>query len=278
MTKKLSLIVAGLVAMAGCDSGPTGPTAQPSSQAVSISIAPATDLIKIKSSESFSATTSSANGTSRAATATWSSDNAAVASVDAAGRTTGNASGRATISAQAEGLRATVNLRVVPDYHGRWEGVTRLTGCTADGDFSGSCTDVVGQGLSMTLAITQNRDTITGDVDFDGARGPVSTSIQVDGRLVTTGALTLDLDGIVFDVALSEWDAASADNQRMTGRFRLDVRHARLSGSWRLEGELMSIAKTAATPTVRSVGSARSAGAQTSTLADRLQEVVKRRK
>jgi hypothetical protein len=127
MIKRLSPAVVAFMLVAGCDKGPLNPTAQPTSSPVSISIAPATDLIKIKSSESFAATTSSANGTTRSATATWSSDNPAVASVDGAGRATGNAAGLAAISAQADGLRATVNLRVVPDYHGRWEGETLLT-------------------------------------------------------------------------------------------------------------------------------------------------------
>jgi hypothetical protein len=277
MTKKLSLVVAGLVTMTGCDGGPTNPTPQPSSVAVAISIAPATDLIKIKSSESFSATTTSANGTPQAATATWSSDNPAVASVEPAGRTTGNASGRATISAQVEGLRATINLRVVPDYHGRWQGVTRLTGCTAEGDFAGACADAIGGDLALTLAVSQNRDAIAGDVDFDGARGPVSTSVQVDGRLVTTGALTLAVDGITFNVALSEWNTATTDNQRMTGRFGLDIRHPLLSGFWRLEGDLASIQKTAGTPTATLHDQA-SAGQSAGSLARRLKQVVERRR
>ena len=277
MNKKLWVVVAGLVAMAGCDGGPTSPTSQPSSASVAISIAPATDLIKIKSSESFSATTTSANGTPRAATATWSSDNPAVASVDGAGRATGNASGRAAISAQAEGLRASVNLRVVPDYHGHWDGMTRLTGCTAEGDFGGACADAIGGGLALTLAVTQNRDAIAGDVDFDGARGPISTAVQVDGRLVTTGALTLDVDGITFNVALSDWNTATTDNQRMTGRFGLDIRHPLLSGFWRLEGDLASIQKTAATLTATVHGQA-NAGKAAGALARRLEQVVKRRR
>ncbi len=247
MTKTFSLTVACLVAIGGCDSGPTSPTPQPSSAAVSISIGPATDLLKIKSAESFSATTTSSSGTQKVASASWTSDNPAVASVDSAGKVTGNASGRATITAQAEALRATVNLRVVPDYQGRWEGVTRLTGCTAEGDWDGACADVVGSGLAMTLSLTQARDAIAGAVDFDGARGSVSTSVQVDGRLVMSAALTLVVDELTFDVALTDWDTASTDNQRMTGRFRLDIRHALLSGVWRLEGELASIQKAATT-------------------------------
>jgi len=278
MIKKLSLAAASLVVMAGCDKGPTSPTPQVSSSPVSISITPATDLLKIKSFESFAATTTSANGTPRVATATWSSDNPAIASVDGGGRVTGNASGRAEITAQADGLRAIVNLRVVPDYHGRWEGGTRVTACTAEGDFRGACTDVIGGSLPLTLSVAQNRDVISGDVDFDGARGPVSTSVQVDGRLVTTGSLTLVVDGIAFDVALSDWETATTDNQRMTGRFRLDVRHALLSGFWRLEGDLASVQKTATTPGATLSEPAGSRRTVPGPLSGRLQQIAKRRR
>jgi len=90
-------------------------------------------------------------------------------------------------------------------------------------------------------------------VNFDDDRGRISTTIQSSGRLVTTGQLTLTIDGIAFDVALQEWDTTSVDNQAMTGRYRLEVRHALLTGFWRLEGEFVSIQKTSGTPGVTSL-------------------------
>jgi hypothetical protein len=137
---------------------------------------------------------------------------------------------------------------------------------------------VTGGGLPLTLSITQNRDAISGDVDFDGARGPVSTSVQVDGRLVTSGSLTLVVDGITFDVALSDWDTATTDNQRMTGRFRLDVRHALLSGFWRLEGDLASIQKTATTPTATLSHPTGTTRAAPGPLSGRLKQIARRRR
>jgi len=278
-TKKLSLVVACLVATGGCNGGRTNPTQLPSSSAgASISIAPATDLLKIKSSETFSATTISASGAQKAAAAAWTSDSPAIASVDAGGKVTGNASGRATITAQVEGLTGTLNLRVIPDYHGRWEGMTRVTACTVEGDWNGACADVVGSSLAMTLAVTQDRDAISGDVDFDGARGPISTSVQVDGRLVTSGALTLVVDDLTFDVALTDWDTASMDNQQMSGRFRLDVRHASLSGFWRLEGELASVRKVAGTAGATSGRATSLAHAAPGPLSERLLWIARRRR
>lgn len=270
MITKLSLVVVGLTIVAACDKGP--PT-DPRRVADTLSIAGA-DLIKIKASESFSATKTGSGGP-RVVAATWQSDNVSVASIDGSGRATGVGSGLATITADVEGLHATAAVRVVPDYHGRWEGMTRLTGCTADGDFRDACTGAIGSGMSLTTSITQNRDAISGEVDFDGAKGPVSTSVQVDGRIVTTGKLALIVDGIAFDVDLSEWETTSVDNQRMSGRFRLGVRHARLAGSWNLSGELATIQKTSGAP-LNTPAPAHRSGSDTTALADRLASVAKR--
>jgi hypothetical protein len=118
---------------------------------------------------------------------------------------------------------------------------------------------------------------ISADVDFDGAKGRISTTIQSTGRLVTTGQLTLSIEGITFDVALAEWDTTSVDNQLMTGRYRLDVRHALLTGLWRLEGEFLSIQKTSATPGVASAAG-RPGRSPSSTLFGRLPRIAGLRK
>jgi hypothetical protein len=94
------------------------------------------------------------------------------------------------------------------------------------------------------LSFMQDRDAVSGEVDFDGAHGPVSTSIQIDGRLVMSSMLTLTIEDITLDVRLAEWDTASTDNQRMAGRFRLEIRHPLLAGSWTLNGELARLQKT----------------------------------
>ena len=256
---------------AACGGSSPGPSAVPQSLAIS----PALDLLRIKASETLSAAVTASNGQQTPATATWSSDAPAVASIDANGRITGQASGNATISAQASGLRAAVTLRVVPDYHGRWEGMTRVTGCADEGDFDTLCDEVLGGGLPLSTSITQTRDAVTADVDFDGAQGRISTTIQSSGRLVTTGQLTLTIEGLAFDVALSEWDTTSVDNQSMTGRYRLEVRHARLTGFWRLEGEFVSIQKTSGTPGVASLTGI--SGRQSSRLFSRLPRIAGRK-
>ena len=268
MNKTLSTGVAALALVAGCGKSPTAPPPP----AVSLVMSPSVDMIRIKATESFSVTTSSGNGGPRVVSASWTSDNPAVASVEASGRATANASGRATLTAAAEGARATHTLRVVPDYQGQWDGVTRVVACTADGDFQGICDGLEQGGPPIRLSFRQDRDAVSGEVDFDGAHGPVSTSIQIDGRLVMSSMLTLTIEDITLDVTLAEWDTASTDNQRMAGRFRLEIRHPLLAGSWTLNGEIARLQKTSQS----SVASQGRSG--TSAMVGALRSVLRRRR
>ena len=237
-------IIGGLVALAACGGSPEGPSPTPQS----LRITPSVDLIRIKASETLIAVTTSTGGAESNATATWTSDTPAVAQIDANGRVTGQASGSSMITARANGLSATTTLRVVPDYHGRWEGTTRVTACADEGDFRTLCDDVAGGGVPLVTSVTQTRDALSADVDFDGAKGRISTSVQPNGRFVTTRQLTLTIEDITFEVGLLEWDTTTTDNQLMTGRYRLEIRHSLLTGFWRLDGDFAAVQKTSGTP------------------------------
>jgi hypothetical protein len=173
-----------------------------------------------------------------------------VATVDSNGRVTGAGSGETAISAEANGLRAAPRtIRVLPDYQGRWSGDWRLAGCTADGDWSRSdiCREVpVGTLLPFGLALTQDRDTASGTATLDDVVGPVQGSIRLAGQLGVGGTFTFTDEGVTIDVTVAEWETTTTDNQRMTGRFVLVFRAARLQGSVRFTGELRIVAKSAA--------------------------------
>jgi hypothetical protein len=110
----------GVTSCGGGEGGPATPTAP---TVTGLAIAPATDLLKINQSETFTATATMSNGSTVAVTAAWRSDNPAVATVDANGRVTGIASGETAISAESNGVRAPPRtMRVLPDYQGRWGG------------------------------------------------------------------------------------------------------------------------------------------------------------
>jgi hypothetical protein len=163
------------------------------------------------------------NGTNGPAQAAWRSDAASVASVDGGGRATGQASGMATIVAEFQGLAGTRLLRVVPDYQGRWTGRYAPTGCVDDGDwraadFCGEVGDFNGL-FNLSLDLTQTRDAITGNADFDDPIGSIQGTIRTSGRLPLSGTLRTEGDGLVFEVDLSGFEGLSTDNERMTGTF-----------------------------------------------------------
>jgi Big-like domain-containing protein len=242
------LAIAALSACGGGGGGggtPSGP-----SSFTSLSLTPATDLIRIRGSETFTATGASSDGSSRTVEGTWGSDAPGVATVSA-GRVTGVTSGQATIFADYQGLRATRLLRVLPDYHGRWTGDHTLTGCAADGIWMGFCDDIeFGQVSILGMALTQNRDALTGPVDYDDVSIPTQGSIQMSGHLVLQGSRTEVVDGIPVDFSLSNWETVTSDNERMVGRLSLTVRITGFAGSLRFDSELRIMNKSSATPIV----------------------------
>jgi hypothetical protein len=248
---KTRIAIAFFLAIAvGCakDEGPTSP----SSTLAGVSIAPATDLIKIKGTETFSVAGTYSDGSTRTVQATWGTDNAAIAAIDSTGRASGVASGQASIFADAQGRRATRLLRVVPDYHGRWLGDWTAVACGDEGDWRGACAEFPPGSLwGLLLDVTQTRDTISGRTDFgDDLAVVVTGTIMVSGPLVVNGTNTIVIEGLPLELTVSNWETVTSDNERMTGRFRVTFRAAGLQGSLGIDGEARIVAKTSASPMV----------------------------
>jgi hypothetical protein len=145
-------------------------------------------------------------------------------------------------------MQATRALRVVPDYEGRWTGDAQITACVDDGDWRrvGFCEDLGIGGLFPTiLALTQDRDHVTGNGSFDDMSGPVQGAIRTSGHIGLDGSFTVTVEGVPFDVTVSNWETLSTDNQRMTGRYALSFRAAALQGSARIDAELRIVTKGA---------------------------------
>lgn len=240
-------LATGVACSKGDDNGPTGPSGIPT--LVSISVTPNTDLIKIKAVETFTVTASFSDGTSQVVQGTWGSDAPGVATADA-GRVTGVAAGTATIFADYQGFRATRAIRVVPDYHGRWDGDWAVGSCTGDGDFIDLCSEyATGELFGLTLVANQNRDAITGTTDFgDNLPGPVTGTIQPNGHLVVSGTYTISVDDVTMELTVGEWDTTTTDNQRMTGHLAVTGRAVGVQGSFKIAGDLHVVAKTSSVP------------------------------
>ena len=243
-----------LLGSAGCGGGGENPITSPTpgpGTPTSVAIASGADLMKLKATGTFGLTASYSNGTTGPVQGTWSADNPGVATVDNTGRVTANGAGETNIVAEFQGLRASQRLRVVPDYQGRWNGDFSVTGCSADGDFQRGnfCAEFpAGDLFALTMGLTQNRDAVSGPSDFGDLPGPVEGSIRTSGHLILSAGFTGSDDDIVIDVTLTDWEALTTDNERMTGRFALVIRTSGLQGSVRLDCELRIFGKTSTTP------------------------------
>ena len=249
MKTRIAIALLALAVAVGCgDDGPNGP----SSTLTGLSITPDTSLIKIKGTETFSAAGTYSDGSTRPLQATWGTDNAGIATVDASGRASGVASGQTSVFAEAQGQRATRPLRVVPDYHGRWVGDWTAVGCSDDGDWGGACAEFPSGSLwALWLDLTQARDTISGRTDFgDGLAVAVAGTIMMHGPIVLNGSSSIVIDDLPLEATVSDWETLTTDNERMTGRFRFILRAAGVQGSLGLQGEARIVTKASASPSV----------------------------
>lgn len=96
------------------------------------------------------------------------------------------------------------------------------------------------------LTVSLTRDAVTGTVDFGRLPGPMSGTIRMDGHLALSGAYTITInEGIVIDVAVTNWQTLTLDNERMTGRFHASMQAAWCRRSLSVDGELRVVFKVA---------------------------------
>jgi hypothetical protein len=206
----------------------------PSPTVVSITITPATDMLKVKETVTLAATARHSDG-SDAPVTDWRSDTPGVATVDAAtGKVAAVTAGAATIVATHDGMSATRPVRVVPDFAGSWFGGFEITACSATGVFAteGVCQKGYYQtGTTGPLRledVTQDRDTVAGELEYPVYAGPTGTvpiigtvrgTIGTSGHLTLTGALTRG----EATFALSDVTDLYIESDRMRGVFTLVV-------------------------------------------------------
>lgn len=251
MTRHLLAVCLALVVAAGCNRKQNTPAPPPSPTLTSLAISPATDMVRAGATETLAAIGTFSDGSVQTVLATWSSSATGIATVDASGRVTGVSNGQTTITASAEGMQATRQMRVVPDYHGRWEGNWRIVACTETGEFAGICEEYpVGELFLVTLVATQTRDTIAGTLDFgDNAPGTITGIIASNGQLEIDTTYSTIIEGFSFEFTIQEWRTLTIDNQRMTGTFRILIRITGIDGSFTLSGEINEVTKTSPNPT-----------------------------
>jgi hypothetical protein len=247
--KPLIILVAFGLLLGGVACGKKNPST-PSPTLTGIAITTGSDMVRINADETWTLTATFSDGSTQTVQGTWSSSTPAIATVDGAGRVRGVASGQTTITADYQSQRATRQLRIVPDYHGRWEGGWTITGCSDSGELAGVCAGfATGDLFGLTLVVNQNRDTMTGTTDFgDDLPGPVSGTIQITGHLVVTGTYTIVVDDLPLEFTIAEWQTTTTDNLIMTGQIRLRIAIPGVQGFVMPEGTLTGVTKRSNVP------------------------------
>lgn len=187
--RSAAVLVLVSVVMAAC--GGSSPTAPATPTATSITVNSASTHLFLGNSETFTATVTLSNGTTQVLTGgTWSSDASAVATVVAGtGAVTAVASGEVTIIVDAQGVRGTKRIRVVPSYQGIWVGTYTVNSCVQSGDFVAAnlcgTTLIVGSNtLQAGLNLTQSIGAITGQTRLGGIFSDALTgTVNMDGSL-----------------------------------------------------------------------------------------------
>jgi hypothetical protein len=209
-----------------------------------VAVTSSSDLLFIGASETFAATTTMSDGTSRPATGgVWGSDAPSVASVDAgSGRVTGVGSGTATIFVDVQGRRGTKLLRGLPNYQGTWSGSYAIRSCSQTGDFSriNFCGNFqTNRVLPTNLNVTQDRDRVQGRFFLGTLGGDGNGPVQADGRLLLSGAI--QDGGITIE---TQWGLDSTVAGRITGTLSFLWRTSGLVGDMRVSADIRDLNRT----------------------------------
>jgi hypothetical protein len=199
--RKIEILMAAttaiLITMAGCKSTPTTPTTPKTPTAQSITVTSSSDMLYIGISETFTATVTMSDGTSKPLTGgVWSTDTPNVATVESStGKVTIVGSEMANIIIDYQGREGVKLIRGLPNYQGSWSGSYETVSCSDSGDPGMSCSSFppLGSVGPINLNLIQDRDRVTGKFDFGG---PVPNyadaigQIQTDGKLLLAGTVT----------------------------------------------------------------------------------------
>jgi hypothetical protein len=212
-----------------------------------LGINPATDLIKVGATETYSVVVNLSNGSTRPATApAWSSSDGAIATIDAGGAARGMAAGSTSIGVAAENLSATRSLRVVPDYQGSWAGTYRVTSCAHTGAFRAAraCGDIVKTGDIGGIAVrfTQTRDTVSGTLGFGELLGDATGTIQQGGDLDLRSSIAFEEEGLRGTINVSSWSTRIGATG-MVGGFQQRWTAAGIDGDMTLGCDLVEVSR-----------------------------------
>jgi hypothetical protein len=248
LAASLALVASACGKDKGSSMSPTSPSvpATPTLSSLSIGGEPA---IRTGTSGDYTATATLSNGTSQVVTATWTSGDSAVATVDASGRVTGVTHGTVILTASYQGMTASRSIGVVNNYAGSWSGAVELRSCDQSGAFAASewCESFgVGTRRPVGLVLTQtgsDRSQVSGTISLGSIGGAVSGSVTSEGHLNIGGTFGVTLEGLTINFTVGGWDTSLGSPNEMTGHWALNQTAPGYAGNAYLELTFVSMVR-----------------------------------
>jgi len=212
----------------GCGGGsssnggsPTAPTSTtpPAPTVRTLALSKSSLELLIGGFEAVSATATYSDGSVRAASPTYSSANSGIATVDTGGNIRAVGAGVTSITATFSGATATIAVRGIPDFSGRFSGQYRFTSCSAPARWGVSyCTGLVGPLFPIVLSLSSSGAKVIGSIQFGSFTGTVDGSVADDGTLRLNGSYATFVGNLNYSFDLQNWQTRLSGNS-MTGRW-----------------------------------------------------------
>lgn len=193
----------------------------PSQGVKGLAIVPARDALYVSEEVQLSVSLDS-----RPATAFWSSSDESVVRITSTGSARAIAVGNAALTATAQNQTATLTIRVVPDYRGRFAGRLEITRCqrvSGLGPLS-DCQSGIPYRINALTINQQIGATGSGvlDVFQEPTVGPINGTIKANDYLALTGTLRSGESQMVL--IIEQWDTQLTDSgSRLIGTFSADA-------------------------------------------------------
>jgi hypothetical protein len=210
----------------------------------SIAVISSSDLLYIGISETFTATATMSDGSTKAVIGgVWGGDNPSVATVEVTtGQVTIVGSGVVNIFVDYQGQRGTKAIRGLPNYQGTWSGSYIINSCNATGDFllAGFC-DIfaVGTVAPIDLVLMQDQDRVTGRFYLGDLSAATTGPVATNGQLPLTGLVPSD--PFTIDVLLQ---LQSTMPDQITGTLDMLWLATGFSGSAQLSCNILDLNRT----------------------------------
>jgi hypothetical protein len=250
-----ALLAVATVLGAGCGKGNNGqsngtPTGPSSTAITSIAVNSSGPTLTVGNTETFTATATLGSGTTQPLSGgVWGLDAPTVASVGGStGAVKGLTAGAVTVFVDAQGVRGTKLINVVPSYQGQWAGGYTVTDCSDTEDFHlGGLCALFAPGLQAAAGfqLTQAGKAVTGATRLGIVISDAfSTSINGDGGLTfsvnaTSGTTTV----------LQFWSINVLTPGRMSGTLRQEWSDSSIAGHATVNATITDITLAGAQPT-----------------------------